>query len=84
MPSLLKPELKPKRMRAGLTDVRVHDCRRSGATWAFMDGIPLDTVAAYLGDDPVMCRKHYAHLEKGYLDTVAHSLDRTMRSKEAA
>lgn len=55
------------RDKAGIEDLVYHDLRRSGATILLNQGIPLEIVAAALGDSLEVARKHYAHV-----------LDRTM------
>ena len=55
------------RDKAGIANLVYHDLRRSGATILLNQGIPLEIVAAALGDSLEVARKHYAHV-----------LDRTM------
>ena len=55
------------RDRAGIENLVYHDLRRSGATILLNEGIPLEIVAAALGDSLDVARKHYAQV-----------LDRTM------
>lgn len=66
-------------VRAGLEDVRIHDLRRSGASWAFQSGVPLSQVAAMLGDNEDIVRRHYAHVLPDFLSNAADSVDRAMR-----
>lgn len=55
------------RDKAGIEDLVYHDLRRTGATILLNEGVPLEVVAAALGDSLDVARKHYAHV-----------LDRTM------
>lgn len=64
--------------RAGIEGVRIHDLRRTAATWAFQDGVPLSKVAALLGDDEQIVRRHYAHVCVDYIDTAVNALDELM------
>lgn len=66
--------------RAGLEDVRIHDLRRTGATWAFQAGVPLTVVAALLGDNPEIVRRHYAHCIPSFLSEASDSVDAIMKA----
>lgn len=50
------------RDKAGIQDLVYHDLRRTGATILLNEGIPLEVVAAALGDSLEVARKHYAHV----------------------
>jgi len=61
--------------RAKLKDVRIHDFRRTGASWAIMAGKSFSEVAAILGDDERTVRKHYGHFSPDFLQGVADAVD---------
>ena len=52
------------RARAGLEDVRLHDCRHSFASQALALGEGLPTIARLLGHKTVMTTYKYAHLAR--------------------
>ncbi len=52
------------RARAGLEDVRLHDCRHSFASQALALGEALPTIARLLGHKTVMTTYKYAHLAR--------------------
>lgn len=60
--------------RAGVKDIRVHDLRRTAASWALQRGASFAEVAALLGDSEEVVRKHYAHFSPGYLGRVTELL----------
>jgi integrase len=45
--------------RAGLSDVRIHDLRRSAASWVLQDGGTFEEAAMLLNDDIRTVQKHY-------------------------
>lgn len=52
--------------RAGLPDLRIHDLRRSSATFIHKaTGGDLQKAATHIGDTVEMARKHYVHAEVG-------------------
>ena len=66
------------RARAGLEDVRLHDCRHSFASQALALGEGLPTIARLLGHKTVMTTYKYAHLardtERASAATVGDSI----------
>ena len=50
------------RVRAGLTDVRIHDLRHTFASQAVMKGMPLALVSRLLGHSKITTTMRYAHL----------------------
>jgi integrase len=46
---------------AGLPDIRLHDARHTAASLMLALGYPVHVVAAWLGHDPVMTQRVYAH-----------------------
>ncbi len=62
--------------RAGLDDVRIHDLRRTCASWLVQAGVSFSETAAYLGDTEAMIRKHYGHFSPDWLRGAAEALER--------
>ena len=60
----LDPLWNKLRARAGLEDVRLHDCRHSFASQALALGEGLPTIARLLGHKTVMTTYKYAHLAR--------------------
>ena len=65
------------RKRAGLDDVRIHDCRHSFASRALMLGESLPVIAKLLGHRQIRTTSRYAHLER---DSVKASAARVAAS----
>jgi integrase len=61
--------------RAGLADVHIHDLRRTAASLMLMRGASFAVVAAILGDDERIVRKHYAMFDPTYLRQGLDLLD---------
>lgn len=61
--------------RAKLKNVRTHDFRRTGASWAIMAGKSFAEVAAILGDTEKVVKEHYGHFSPEYLQGVADAVD---------
>ena len=59
---------------AGLQDAHRHDLRRSAASWAVADGVPIEQVALMLGDSVETTRKHYAIFAPDYLRAAVNSI----------
>lgn len=53
--------------RAGLDDVRVHDLRRTAASWMVQNGASFEQVAAVLGDRIETVQKHYGHFSAAFV-----------------
>lgn len=53
------------REAAGLPKIRLHDARHTAATWLHEQGVPVASAAAYLGHDPAVHLRVYAHGERG-------------------
>ena len=60
--------------RAGLEDVRIHDLRRTCATWMRQRGVSLAEVAAVLGDEVRTVERHYAKHGPDYLRDATGSI----------
>lgn len=70
--SNVKTGFKALLKRADLSNVTVHDLRRTAASIALRRGSSFAEVAALLGDDESVVRRHYAQFEPEYLaNTVA-------------
>lgn len=61
--------------RAKVTDVTLHDLRRTAASWALMAGASFSEVAALLGDDVKVVQKHYAHFSPSHLRSVVDRIE---------
>lgn len=59
---------------AGIDHIVPHDLRRTFATWALREGASFAEVAAAIGDDESIVRKHYAHLQPDYLKAMVGRL----------
>lgn len=73
--STLKRKWKKVLAQANLTDVRLHDLRRTHATHVVASGIDLNSVAGRIGHtDLTMLQRHYAALtdsaDQGMVDTI--------------
>lgn len=53
--------------RAGLEDVRIHDLRRTAASWILESGGSFDMAAVLLSDDVRTVRRHYARFNDSYM-----------------
>jgi integrase len=53
--------------RAGLADVRIHDLRRTAASWMVQRGASFEQVAAVLGDRIETVQKHYGHFSAAFV-----------------
>ena len=59
------------RRKAGLSDVRLHDCRHSWASVAAMNGVDMVTIAKLLGHALIDTTERYTHLsERSVVDTA--------------
>ena len=65
------------RARAGLEDVRIHDCRHSFASRVLALGESLPVIAKLLGHNQMRTTSRYAHLER---DSVQASAARVAAS----
>ncbi|MYG53908.1 MAG: tyrosine-type recombinase/integrase [Rhodospirillaceae bacterium] len=69
------------RKRAGLDDLRLHDCRHSFASRALALGESLPTIGRLLGHSHIQTTARYAHLAR---DSVHESARRVSESVEAS
>lgn len=63
-------------VRAGMPEVSPNVLRHSVATWLAADGVPLEQIAALLGNSVKMVEKVYAKYTPGYLDKAMKSLSK--------
>lgn len=59
------------RQRAGLADVRLHDCRHSFASHAVLQGVPIPVVARLLGHRNASMTLRYAHVRDRDVEAAA-------------
>ena len=59
------------RREAGIEDVRLHDLRRTFASHAVMNGVPVPVVARLLGHADVKMTLRYAHLADKEIEAAA-------------
>ena len=64
------------RQRAGLDDVRIHDCRHTYASHAVMSGLDLYTVGRLLGHADTGSTERYAHLADEHVREAAGHISR--------
>jgi hypothetical protein len=57
-----------------LSDAHRHDLRRTAASWAVADGVPIEQVALMLADSVETTRKHYAVFAPDYLRGAVDSI----------
>ena len=62
------------RRRAGLDDVRLHDCRHTFASQAVLQGIPIPVVARLLGHRKVSMTFRYAHVQDPEVEAAAERI----------
>jgi integrase len=63
-------------VKAGMPDVSPHVLRHSVATWLAGDGVPLDQIAAMLGNSVKMVERVYAKYTPGFLSKAVRSLSK--------
>lgn len=68
---------------AGLEDVRLHDLRRTLASWMLSDGASLATVGKTLGHTQVATTNRYAHLASSVQRSALGSAGRRMMAAQA-
>jgi integrase len=61
--------------RAGIAYCTRHDLRRTAASWMMMARVPVEEIAAMLGDTPEMVRKVYGRFDPSYLSNAARALE---------
>ena len=59
---------------AGLDDVSPHTLRHTAASWMLQDGVPIEQVAAILGDTIATVERVYGHHCKGRLMAAANAI----------
>jgi len=69
---------KPLLERAGVEYKCFHTCRHYVASTLLSKGLPITTVARYLGHDERTLLRTYSHLMPDMMDTVAAAMDETL------
>jgi len=59
----------------GISDIRLHDCRHTFATWLRQQGIELDVIAAQLGHRDLRMTKRYARIASAQVRQSVSGLD---------
>lgn len=67
------------REHAPLEGVRIHDLRRTGASWATQAGAPLTAVGRFIGDKSINATAVYARADTASAREVADIIDRRLR-----
>lgn len=60
--------------RAGVPGTTPHTLRHTAASWMAHAGVPLEQIAAFLGNSPSVVARHYVHHQPGYLDRAVQAL----------
>ena len=68
------------RRRAGLDDVRLHDCRHTFASQAVLQGIPIPVVARLLGHRKVSMTFRYAHVRDPEVEAAAERIGAAIKA----
>jgi integrase len=58
---------------AGLPEIRLHDARHTAASLMLALGYPVHVVAAWLGHDPVMTQRVYAHVHAAEMRSLGEA-----------
>ena len=66
------------RQRAGLADVRLHDCRHTFASQSVLRGVPVPVVARLLGHRNASMTLRYAHVRDHDVETAAERIGAAM------
>lgn len=66
----VKKAFKAAARRAGLEDVRIHDLRRTAASWLLIAGGSFDDAAILLSDDVRTVARHYARFNDTHIRTI--------------
>jgi hypothetical protein len=67
---------------AGLPDIRLHDARHTAASLMLELGHPVHVVAAWLGHDPVMTQRVYAHVHTDALRALGSAFDQALSGEQ--
>jgi integrase len=59
----------------GISDIRLHDCRHTFATWLRQGGIALDVIASQLGHRDLRMTKRYARIASAQVRDAVSGLD---------
>jgi integrase len=63
---------------AGLDDVRVHDLRRTAASWATQSGAPITAVGRFIGDKSINATAVYARADTSSARLVAELVEKRL------
>lgn len=66
-PGAVRKGFEAFREKHGFGDITIHDLRRTWASLRVQWGVPLEQVAAVLGDTMEVVQKHYAHFSPSFL-----------------
>lgn len=61
-------------VRAGLEDVRIHDLRRTAASWMAQNGATMSQIAAVLRDRIETVEKHYAIFSPDFMGDAMNKI----------
>jgi integrase len=62
----------------GLPDIRLHHARHTSASLMLALGYPVHVVAAWLGHDPVMTQRVYAHVHAAEMRSLGEAFGQTI------
>jgi integrase len=68
----------------GISDIRLHDCRHTFATWLRQQGIELDVIASQLGHRDLRMTKRYARIASAQVKTAVNGLDSVLAAAQEA
>ena len=68
------------RRRAGLEDVRLHDCRHTFASQAVLQGVPVPVVARLLGHRNASMTLRYTHVRDADVEAAAERIGATIHA----
>jgi integrase len=68
---------------AGLPRIRLHDARHTAATLLLENGVPVHVVARFLGHDPAITQRVYAHVTATALDAASGVFDQVLGTGSA-
>jgi integrase len=66
----------------GISDIRLHDCRHTFATWLRQQGIELDVIARQLGHRDLRMTKRYARIASAQVKTAVNGLDSVLAAAQ--
>ncbi|MEP6760790.1 MAG: site-specific integrase [Sporichthyaceae bacterium] len=81
-PEVFTDTFRRRAREAGLPDIRLHDARHTAASLMLELGYPVHVVAAWLGHDPVMTQRVYAHVHTEALRALGRSFDQALSGEQ--